>query len=122
MKTTATKAVNAVQPLKPELPDGPGWTPGPPIPGPYRAERNSVKAISHGKWFTVARVDNPRFTPEAKERMAEFIAVGPDLYAACQHLLELVEQCQINGVPPDSSDWPVEQARAAIAKAAKACP
>lgn len=62
-----------------------------PIPGPFRADGNTVKAVSHGQWFTVLRCDNPRFTPEATQRMAAHVAFALNAYAANQQMIaELV--------------------------------
>lgn len=96
---------------------------GPPIPGPYRAEGRTVKAVSHGRWFSVARVDNPRFTEEAKERTAKFLATAPELLKALQDLASCgVQDHDDNPMArtcstEDPQDCALCAARAVIAKA-----
>lgn len=48
---------------------------------------------------------------------ARLIAAAPDLLEACQHLLEMVAALHADNMVPTKTEWPAEQARAAIAKA-----
>lgn len=61
-------------------------------PGPYRAEGQSIKAISHGSWFTIARVENKRLTPKAKQDTAVLLAAAPDLLAALKLFLQFFDE------------------------------
>jgi len=56
-------------------------------PGPYRAEGGAIKAISHGRWFTVARVDRGKFTPEGRENNARLLAAAPEMLEALRGCL-----------------------------------
>lgn len=76
-------------------------------PAPWRAEKGSVKAISHGKWFTVALVDKKRFTNDGRKANASLIAAAPDMLEA---LKIISDQCERAGLM-------AQVARAAIAKA-----
>lgn len=60
--------------------------------GPWIADGKTVKAISHGKRFKVARVDGPRLTEQGNEANARLIAAAPDLLAALQNLLSLLNE------------------------------
>jgi hypothetical protein len=53
-----------------------------PTPGPWKVFGNSIKAVSHGKWFTIARVEPKLFTREGAQSNARLIAAAPDLLAA----------------------------------------
>lgn len=55
--------------------------------------------------------------PQDYEANARLIAAAPELLEALSHLLEMVSECQLNGILPDAKEWPAEKARAAIAKA-----
>lgn len=60
--------------------------------GPRVADGGKVKAISHGKRFKVARVDGPRLTEQGNEANASLIAAAPDLLAALQNLLSVLNE------------------------------
>jgi hypothetical protein len=62
----------------------------PATPLPYRAEEFTVKAVSHGAWFTVARTNEPRFTPEARRQHAENLARAANAYPK---LVEALRRC-----------------------------
>ena len=42
-------------------------------PGPWIQENGSIKAVSRGHWFPVARIEKRKFTPEGIEANAAFI-------------------------------------------------
>jgi hypothetical protein len=56
----------------------PKHTPAAPLE--YRAEAFTVKAISHGQWYTVARTNEPRFTPEGRKMNAAYLAHAANAY------------------------------------------
>jgi hypothetical protein len=91
-----------------------------PTPGPYRSDGNTVKAVSHGRWFTLCRVDNKIFTAEGKEANAAFITRACNAHRDLLEALELCVDCLTDlsrlddGTPSISA---LDQARAAIAKA-----
>ena len=57
-------------------------------PGPFRAEGASIKAVSHGKWFTVARFDGTGHTKEANEQNCAAFASAVNHHADLVPLLE----------------------------------
>ena len=57
-------------------------------PGPWKAEGKSIKAISHGTWFTIARVDYKKLTDEGNAANAQLIAAAPELLQALTALYE----------------------------------
>jgi molybdopterin-guanine dinucleotide biosynthesis protein A len=91
-----------------------------PISGPFRAEANTVKAISHGSWFTVVRCDNPKFTPEAKAEMAAHVAHCLNANATIKALREALQTIAEHGKYSYHSTTPaeftalIETARAAL--------
>lgn len=51
-------------------------------PGPWTVSGRQVKSIDHGKRYTVATTNNPKFTDEANASNAWLIAAAPDLLTA----------------------------------------
>lgn len=58
-----------------------------PVAGPWHVVGNCVKCIDHGRYYTVARVHNPKFTPEGNEANARLIAAAPELLEALESML-----------------------------------
>jgi hypothetical protein len=56
------------------------------IPGPYRAEGATVKALTHGRWYTLARMERAKLTPEGCAQQARLFAASLDLLAALETL------------------------------------
>lgn len=89
-------------------------------PGPWRAEGGSIKAISHGRWFTVARAERKKFTPEGIAGNAQLLAAAPDLLAALEDLFEhcaMVHKHWGEGDNSKAADAAQKAALAAIVKA-----
>lgn len=63
-------------------------------PGPYKVFGRSVKAITHGRWFTVAVVFNKLFTPEGNAANARLVAASPVM-------LELIETVALGNTDAD---------------------
>jgi len=61
-------------------------------PGPWIAEGKTVKAISHGKRFKVARIDGRQITEQGNEANARLVAAAPELLAALRNLLSLLNE------------------------------
>lgn len=61
-------------------------TPGPIAPGPWRVHGKLIQSIDHQAWYTVAKVDNPLFTPESNKANATLIASAPELLEALKGL------------------------------------
>jgi hypothetical protein len=57
-------------------------------PGPWRSKGGSIKALSHGKEYTVAIVDRKKFTSEGRAGNARLIAASPEMLEA----LRLIER------------------------------
>ena len=55
-------------------------------PGPYRADNLNIKAVSHGKWFTVARIAHRGFTDAGVTANARLIANAPAMHAEIERL------------------------------------
>lgn len=53
-------------------------------PAPWTVSGKQVKSIDHGKRYTVATANNPKFTDEANASNACLIAAAPDLLAAAR--------------------------------------
>jgi hypothetical protein len=86
-------------------------------PGPWRAENGIIKFITHGKWFTVARIDKPRFTQEGIEANSRLIACAPELLEALQQIeAQLSEHPEAN-TGNSKVHFAMHKARAAISKA-----
>lgn len=83
-------------------------------PAPWTVSGKQVKSIDHGKRYTVATANNPKFTDEANASNARLIAAAPDLLAALQMVNRIWSHDQIANLAPDS---PVAIVRTAIAKA-----
>ena len=83
-------------------------------PAPWTVSGKQVKSIDHGKRYTVATANNPKFTDEANASNARLIAAAPDLLAALQMVNRIWSHDQTANLAPDS---PVAIVRAAIAKA-----
>lgn len=83
-------------------------------PAPWTVSGKQVKSIDHGKRYTVATANNPKFTDEANASNACLIAAAPDLLAALQMVNRIWSHDQTANLAPDS---PVAIVRAAIAKA-----
>ena len=60
-------------------------------PGPWRSEGKSIKAIDHGNWFTIARVESQKLTDEGNSDNARLIAAAPELLAALYETVEHLE-------------------------------
>jgi hypothetical protein len=52
------------------------------IPGPWIREGAKIKAISHGKTFTIGQANGRNILNEANEANARLIAAAPELLAA----------------------------------------
>ena len=76
-------------------------------PAPWTVSGKQVKSIDHGKRYTVATANNPKFTAEANASNARLIAAAPELLAA-------LEVIALGNTDPDQM---VEIARDAIAQA-----
>lgn len=86
-------------------------------PGPWTVNGKTVKSVDHGHHYTVARVDNPKFTPEANAANARLIAAAPDLLAALRALTAVVESYEYGRPWPGRPHAQMDEARAAIARA-----
>jgi hypothetical protein len=60
-------------------------------PAPYRAHGNKVKALEHGKWFTLAWVDSPKLTDDAQAATAKLFALSPNLAEALEWALNQID-------------------------------
>lgn len=49
------------------------------LSGPWKAENGIIKALAHGKWFTIAVVDKKKFNPHGRQEIAELMAASDDL-------------------------------------------
>lgn len=61
-------------------------------PGPWRADGSTVKAVSHGQWFKIARADGLRYTQSGNEANAEFIVRACNSH---EELLAALESAEI---------------------------
>lgn len=61
-------------------------------PGPFRAEGATVKAITHGSWFKVCRVDGLKYTPEGNADTARQIVAALNQEAAARAMLAALKQ------------------------------
>lgn len=77
-------------------------------PAPWTVSGKQVKSIDHGKRYTVATANNPKFTDEANASNARLIAAAPDLLACLLDVLDADGDL-------DAMDF--NRYRAAIAKA-----
>lgn len=57
-------------------------------PAPWTVSGNQIKSIDHGKWYTVAMANNPKFTNEANANNARLIAAAPELLACLLDVLD----------------------------------
>ena len=57
-------------------------------PAPWTVSGKQVKSIDHGKRYTVATANNPKFTDEANASNARLIAAAPDLLACLLDVLD----------------------------------
>jgi len=57
-------------------------------PGPWRAEGGAIKAVSHGRTFTIATVAKKLFTEEGRYDNARLMAAAPDLLEALKICLD----------------------------------
>ena len=57
-------------------------------PGPWNSVNGSIKAIDHGRYFTVAQVKSQKLTDEGNVANANLIAAAPDLLEAVKRLTE----------------------------------
>lgn len=53
-------------------------------PAPWTVSGKQIKAIDHGKRYTVATANNPKFTPEGNAANARLISAAPELFAALE--------------------------------------
>lgn len=61
-------------------------------PGPWKAYGKTIKSVHHQRHYSVARVDNKLFTPEANEANARLIAAAPEL-------LEVLQEAMASAMP-----------------------
>jgi hypothetical protein len=85
-------------------------------PGPWRAVGASIKAVSHGIWFTVARAETRKFTGEGTLANARLIAASPELLEACLEALHFIDSRSDD--KDDGEIFILKALRDAIAKAA----
>ena len=83
-------------------------------PAPWTVSGKQVKSIDHGKRYTVATANNPKFTDEANASNARLIAAAPELLIA---LRDLLEDAIALGICESNMSGSAVAARAAIAKA-----
>lgn len=57
-------------------------------PAPWTVSGKQIKAIDHGKRYTVATANNPKFTPESNAANGRLIAAAPDLLACLLDVLD----------------------------------
>lgn len=92
-----------------------------PFPGPYRVEGRSIKAISHGQYFTIGRADCTKFTPEGNEATARLFAASAELLDALQSLLNVEGAARLGAQSQSLAGLDVayhfEKARTALKKA-----
>lgn len=81
-------------------------------PAPWTVSGKQIKAIDHGKRYTVATANNPKFTPEGNAANGRLIAAAPTML---ETLRNIVACCNANDA--DSMANAIADARAAIAKA-----
>ena len=90
-------------------------------PGPWTAYNSNNGRIF--KYWSIASKSGKIATIEERESSADehgnamLIAEAPALLKACQHLIEMVEECHNHDIVPTDVEWPILEARAAIAKA-----
>ena len=82
-------------------------------PGPWFVEGKSIKSYDHGRGYTVARVDNKLFTPEANAGNAALIAAAPELLEALEALTRILKPYMGQGRMDDQINAALE----AIARA-----
>lgn len=91
-------------------------------PGPYKVFGFSIKALSHGRWFTIATVGNRMMTAEGNTELAHLLAAAPDMAEALRAIVKNAVKVSY-GFAPDTlrqaeMDWEfIEKAQAALAKA-----
>lgn len=67
-------------------------TPAEPLP--YSAERFAVKSFWRGRAYTVARTNEPRFTPEGREQNAAYLVHAANAYPKLVEALNaLFKEC-----------------------------
>ena len=89
------------------------------FPLPWRHENGLVKAVSHGKWFTVVR-GGSKFTPDGVKANAAFIVRACNSHDELVAALESMMPERIGYDQSMSIDMylnAVDKARAALAKA-----
>ena len=84
-------------------------------PSPWTVSGKQVKSIDHGKRYTVATANNPKFTDEANANNARLIAAAPDLLAALQALVGEADLGELDY--DDDTRALLDNARAAIERA-----
>lgn len=122
--TTISRTAAKVRPLKPQMPDDPGHTPGPwatnAIYGNGKLTHWGINGVNKsGDQFVTGRIlDVPRNVPNhdarTQEANARLIAAAPDLLAALRFALRRMERLDAEHLGKDDA---CEAARAAIAKA-----
>ena len=87
-------------------------------PAPWTVSGKQVKSIDHGKRYTVATANNPKFTDEANASNARLIAAAPDLLAVLQEAVRVLDYAADALDAPEASHFraTIADARAAIAK------
>lgn len=60
--------------------------------GSWRSEGKSIKALSHGKWFTIAKAQCKKFTDSGNEANARLMSAAPELLERCENALEQLEK------------------------------
>ena len=81
------------------------------VPGPRLVQGKTIKSDYDRQRYTVARVDNPKFTEEANEASRRLIAAAPDLLNVLGYVANEFNSSQYRG------SWLHDQVLAAIAKA-----
>lgn len=67
------------------------------IPGPWRARKQSIVAMDHGREFVIARANSAKVIREGNEANARLLAEAPEL-------LKLIERLAIYGQAAEGAE------------------
>ena len=61
-------------------------------PAPWIHSGKSIKAIDHGKWYSIAKIDSSKLSDEGNALNARLIAAAPDLLKALIECADYLSQ------------------------------